>query len=180
MLTITVPGVESFDEEKQEFVTTEATVLVLEHSLVSLSKWESIFEKPFLGPDKKTSEETYAYIQAMCVEGELTDEVMSRLTEENVTTINSYIESKMTATWFKELPNRPGSREIITAEIIRYWMIALNVPLEYETRHLNQLFTLIKVINEKNKPAKKMSRSEMLSQRASLNAQRRQSLGTNG
>ena len=180
MLKLFVPGIELFDESTEEFVYSDDTVLELEHSLVSLSKWESIFEKPFLGPDKKTSEETYAYIQAMCVEGELTDEVMSRLTEENVITINSYIESKMTATWFKELPNRPGSREIITAEIIRYWMIALNVPLEYETRHLNQLFTLIKVINEKNKPAKKMSRSEMLSQRASLNSQRRQRLGTNG
>lgn len=180
MLVITVPGVESFDEDKEIFVYSEETVLELEHSLVSLSKWESTFKKPFLGPDEKTSEETREYIRFMIIRGDSSDQVLDRLTIDNVKAINAYIEDTQTATWFKENPNQPRSREIITNEIIRHWMVALQVPLEYESRHLNQLFTLIRVINEKNKPAKKMSRSEMLNQRASLNAQRRQQFGTSG
>jgi len=180
MLTITVPGVESFDEEKEQFLYSESTVLELEHSLASLSKWESKFEKPFLGPENKTTEETYAYIKMMCLGDNLTDEVLQRFTAENFEAVNDYIESKMTATWFKDLPNKPGSREVITNEIIRYWMISLGISLEYETRHLNQLFTLIRVISEKNKPAKKMSRSEMIQQRNALNAQRRQQFNTTG
>lgn len=177
-ISITVPGVESFDEEKQQFVNTEETVLVLEHSLVSLSKWESIFHKPFLGKGEKTPEETIAYIHCMCLDENVPGEVLFRLTQDNVTEINAYIEDQMTATTFREMPGAP-SREIITNELIRYWMITFNVPLEYENRHLNQLFTLIKVINIKNQPAKngpKMSAAD----RHALNKQRQQQHGTTG
>jgi hypothetical protein len=178
-IKITVPGVESFDDENQVFVNTEPTVLVLEHSLVSLSKWESIFEKSFLANGPKTSEETLAYIHAMCLDEDVPGELLFRLTEENIKEVNAYIEAKMTATTFRELPGRP-SREIITNEIIRHWMVSFNIPLEYENRHLNQLFTLIKVISEKNKPQKKMSPSDAAAQRRALNAQRRQQYGTSG
>jgi hypothetical protein len=178
-VTITVPGVESWDESTEQFVTTPETVLVLEHSLVSLSKWESIFEKPFLGNGEKTTEETYAYIHAMCLDENVDGSVMFRLGKDNVNKINDYIESNMTATTFSSLPGRP-SREIITNEIIRYWMISFNIPLEYETRHLNQLFTLIRVMNEKNKPQKKMSRAELAARNRSLNEQRQKQLGTTG
>lgn len=178
-ISITVPGIESWDEAKEEFVTTEETVLVLEHSLVSLSKWESIFQKPFLGSDKKTTEETYAYIHAMCLDESVPGEVLFRLTNDNISEINAYIESPQTATTFRDVPGRP-SREIITNEIIRYWMIAFQIPIEYETRHLNQLFTLIKVANEKNKPQKKMSRNELAQRNRELNAARQKQYGTTG
>lgn len=180
MLTITVAGVESFDNEKQEFVYGEPTVLSLEHSLASLSKWESIFQKPFLGKGEKTPEETFAYIHCMCLDENVPGEVLFRLKEEQIREINDYIESKMTATWFREDPGAAPSREIITNEVIRHWMIALGIPYEYEFRHLNQLLTLIRVVNEKNKPKKKMSRAEAIQQQRELNAQRRAQLGTSG
>lgn len=178
-ITITVPGVELFDEDKQQFVYTEDTVLVLEHSLVSLSKWEQIFQKAFLGPEAKTSEETIAYIHAMCLDDNIDGSVLLRLTQENVQEINRYIENPMTATTFSKMSGAP-SREIVTNEIIRYWMVTFQIPLEYETRHLNQLFTLVKVVNEKNKPQKKMSRSELAQRNRELNEQRKQKLGTTG
>lgn len=177
-LTIKIPGLESFDEEKEEFVRSEETTLVLEHSLVSLSKWETIFHKPFLGKGEKTSEETLAYIHCMCLDETVPGEVLLRLTKQNVTDINAYIEDQMTATTFREMPGAP-SREIITNELIRYWMISFNIPLEYENRHLNQLFTLIKVMNIKNQPAKsgpKMSAAD----RAALNKQRQKQYNTTG
>lgn len=177
-ITIKVPGVESFDDDKQQFVTTEETVLVLEHSLVSLSKWESIFHKPFLGKGDKTPEETIAYIHCMCLDENVPGEVLFRLTQENVIEINEYIENPMTATTFREMPGAP-SREIITNELIRSWMVSYQIPLEYENRHLNQLFTLIRVINIKNTPDKnrpKMSAAD----RHALNKQRQQQLNTAG
>lgn len=178
-ISITVPGVESWDDDKEEFVYSPETVLVLEHSLVSVSKWESVFEKPFLGPEKKTTEETYAYIHAMCLDENVPGELLFQLSSENIEKINAYIESKMTATTFSDLPGKV-SREKITNEIIRHWMIAFQIPIEYETRHLNQLFTLIKVINEKNKPAKKMSRNELAQRNRELNAARQKQYGTTG
>ncbi len=178
-ITIKVPGVESFDETIERFVYSEEIVLVLEHSLVSLSKWESVFKKPFLGRDKKTSEETIAYIHAMCLDENVDGAILLRLSEENVKEINAYIEDPMTATTFGTSSGAP-SREVITNEIIRQWMVAFQIPLEYENRHLNQLFTLIKVINEKNKPQKKMSAAQLAERNRTINEQRRAQYGTSG
>lgn len=178
-ITVKVPGTESWDETKNEFVYTDETVLVLEHSLVSVSKWESIFNKAFLGPGEKTTEETYAYIHAMCLDEDLDGAVLLRLTNENFEAINAYIESPQTATTFRDMPGR-ASREIITNELIRHWMISFQIPIEYETRHLNTLFTLIKVINEKNKPQKKMPRHELAARNRELNAARQKQYGTTG
>lgn len=180
MLSITVPLTEGFNEATGEFVTMQSFDLQLEHSLVSLSKWESEFEKPFLGNDDKTSAETLAYIKAMVLSPEVSAEVFQHLSKENVQAINKYINATQTATTFKEIgPKRP-TRDIITAEIIYYWMVALNIPLECERWHLNRLLTLIKVVNLKNQPKRKMGRREMIQHQRSLNAQRREAMGTRG
>lgn len=180
MLTIIVPGVEMFDEETQEFVSKDDVTLELEHSLVSLSKWESTHEKPFLSNDDKTTEEVLEYVKIMVVTPNVPNQVFEKLSNDNIDEINKYIDAKMTATWFSEAPGAPKSRDIITAELIYYWMITFQIPFECERWHLNRLFTLIRVCNIKQAKPKKMSRSEIAARNRELNAQRKAQLGTRG
>lgn len=179
MLTITVPSGEFWDSEANRFINTESFTLELTHSLISLSKWESRFEKPFLSNEKKTAEETYGYIQEMNSE-KVSMDMLKSLSAENMAEINKYIEAKHSATWFKDAPGGTRNREIITAEIIYYWMFSLQIPKETENWHLTRLFTLIKVINEKNQPKKKMGRAEQLAQQRKLNEQRLRDMQTTG
>ena len=181
MLTLTVPGAELFDNKTQKFSTTETMVLELEHSLVSLSKWESKWNIPFLGRDEKTNEQIIDYVKLMTLTPDVPDEVYLRLSDENYEQINGYINSKQTATWFREDPNSPKNREIITAEIIYYWMIALKIPQEYQWWHLARLFTLVRVLNQKNQPPKKAgSTQSAAAQRRALNEARQRQYNTTG
>lgn len=180
MLEITIPEVEQWDEVNQEFITSKEQVLRLEHSLVSLSKWESKWNKPFLDKKEKTREETIDYIKCMTLTQNVDPNTYNLLTKENIIEINKYISSPMTATTFHEDPNKKGSREIITSEIIYYWMISLNIPFECQKWHLNRLLTLIKVCSIKQQPPKKMSKRDIMSRNAALNAARRKQLNSKG
>ena len=180
MLRITIPAVEQWDETRQEFVYTKEQTLQLEHSLVSLSKWESKWCKAFLTNANKTHEETLDYIRCMTLAKDINPDVYNNLTSEHFEQINKYIEAPMTATSFSDDKKSRGSREVITAELIYYWMIALNIPFECQKWHLNRLLTLIRVCNVKNTPPKKMSKSEITRRNAALNASRRKQLNSKG
>lgn len=180
MLRITIPAVEQWDEAKQEFIYTKEQTLSLEHSLVSLSKWESKWCKPFLTKQEKTFEETLDYIKCMTLTQNVDPEVYNYLTNENIKEINEYIGAPMTATYFSDEKTSKISREQVTAELIYYWMIALNIPFECQKWHLNRLLTLIKVCNIKNQPPKKRSKKDIMSRNAALNAARRKRLNTKG
>ena len=180
MLQIIVPAVELWDEKRQLFINIKEHRLQLEHSLVSISKWESKWCKPFLSRNDKTVEEVLDYIKCMTITQNVDPEVYNYLTEENFAKINEYIDAPMTATTFTEDSTGKTNREIVTSELIYYWMISLNIPIKFEKWHLNRLLTLIRVCNIKNSPPKKMSAREIMARNAALNAERRKKLNTKG
>jgi hypothetical protein len=179
MLTVSVALSEDFDESTNKIVPSLTFDLKLEHSLVSLSKWESHFEKPFLTNRDKTSEELLWYVQAMALNDVIPEGLFARLSQKNIDQINAYIGAKMTATTIRETPGRPNTR-VITAELIYYWMIALNIPFECQYWHLRRLLMLVQVCNAENAPKKKMGKQEALRQQQELNARRRAASGSAG
>lgn len=181
MLHITIPAMELWDERKQEFILRKEQTLQLEHSLVSLRKWESKWRKPFLSNKAKTYEETIDYIKCMTITQNVSPETYDYLTNDNITQINDYISAPMTATTFSNEEGKRGRRRVVTAELIYYWMIALQIPSEYQKWHLNSLLALIQVCNIENNPKKKKQNpKDTASQYAALNAARRQKLNSRG
>lgn len=180
MLEIVIPAVEQWDEINQEFVNTEEQTLTLEHSLLSLSKWESKWCKPFLSQDIKTDEETIDYIKCMTLTPNVDPSVYTFMSNDIREQINKYIAAPMTATWFSEDKQGKRSSEQITSELIYYWMISLNIPFECQEWHLNRLLTLVRVCDVKNQPSKKMSKKDVMSRNKALNMARRKRLNTKG
>jgi hypothetical protein len=180
MLVIKVEAVESFDEKTSSFVSATGFTVELEHSLAAISKWESFYEKPFLGTETKTAEEVIKYLECMNLGKPLSEEQLTLLTAKHLPQINAYLEGNHTATWFSDKSQQGGSREIVTSELVYYWMSALTIPYDCDKWNFNRLMTLIKVANVKNAPVKKTGRQSMASQRRSLNAQRLQQRGTTG
>lgn len=185
MLPITIAE-EYWDEANEEFVSVEVQTLELEHSLVSLSKWESKWHKPFFSKEEKTPEETIDYVKHMTLNEHVDPKVYDMLTNEHIGKINAYIEDSMTATWFneeEEKRRRAGkgvTKEQVTSELIYYWMIALNIPPEYQHWHLNRLITLIRVCEIKNEPPKKMSKRDIFNRNAAINAANKKRFNTKG
>ena len=180
MLKITVPASHLFNEETDEFITVKETHLQLEHSLVSLSKWEAKWKKPYINKNNNSREEAIDYIRCMTITQNVDPYVYECLTEENIKEINDYINEPMTATWFNNRDNEGPSREIVTAEIIYYWMISFGIPFECQKWHLNRLLTLIRVCNLKSQKPKKMSRRETLEYNRALNNARKAKMHTKG
>ena len=180
MIEINVPSSEAFNEKTNEFVPLKAYTLSLEHSLVSISKWEANWKKPFLH-SQKTPEEMLDYIKCMTISQNIPNEVYYRIPASEVDRIAKYIDDSMTATTFSRIGDqKPHRHEIVTAEVIYYWMIQANVPYECRKWHLNQLLTLLQVCAEKNKPPKKQSKKALADHWSALNAARRAKLHTKG
>lgn len=180
MLTVCVPDLELWNEKDNVFVKTPKCSLQLEHSLVSISKWESRWNKPFLTKDKKTSEQLLDYIKCMTITQNVPQVVFDNIPRSILNKIVAYINSPMTATTFSQHEVKGSGREIITSELIYYWMINYGIPFECQKWHLNRLLTLIRICNIKNQPTKKMGKKELLSRNAQLNAARRKKLNTRG
>lgn len=184
MLEIVVPEQTKFNEKTNEFVCVKETTLKLEHSLLSVKKWESKWHVPFLGKKEKTAEEFLSYISCMTLNREkINSDVYKCISPNDFVKITEYIKDAMTATWFSNnsrigASNRTG--EVVTAETIYYWMISYNVPVEFEKWHLNQLLTLLKMIHIKSGGERKMGKREAARQRAELNKQRRKAMKTKG
>lgn len=179
MKQIHIPDRELWDEEKRQFINIKGQTVTLEHSLVSISKWESKWHVPFFSKEEKTNEMLIDYVRAMTITQNVNPDIYNYLTRENFEEINKYIEDPYTATTFRKDNGRPN-REVITSEVIYYWMIYWNIPFECQRWHINRLITLIRVCSLKNQPQKKMSQKEILSQNAALNAARRKKFNTRG
>lgn len=180
MLRITIPEIELFDDANQIFIHTKSYDLQLEHSLVSLSKWESKWCKPFLTKGDKTTEETLDYIRCMTINEHVCPVDYKLIPKSIIDKITTYIDAPMTATTFSQPDQKPTNKEVITAEIIYYWMIAFNIPFECQRWHLNRLLTLINVCNIKNQPKKKMPRNKALRDQRALNEARKAKINTKG
>lgn len=186
MLKVIIEAEEEWDDELERFLPAIKPIeLTLEHSLISLSKWESKWKVPYLSANL-TNEQTADYVRCMCLTQNVPDEVFQRIPAKVIQQITEYIADPMTATWFSDgystVPHKNGRMkgEIVTAEIVYYWMISAQIPMECQKWHLNRLLTLIKVISEKNKPPKNMSKSELTRKYSSLNAARRAKYHTKG
>lgn len=189
MLTITIPAKEGWDENTQEFVHVKEQTLCLEHSLVSLSKWEAKYHKPFIGTEKKTAEELLYYVQCMTITQNVDPKTYSLLSQEELEAINNYIQDSRTATWFNDRKTKTGAtagrskNETVTSELIYYWMVSFQIPFECQRWHLNRLLTLIRICKIKEQQDGKsgrMSKRDILSQNAALNAARRSRMHTKG
>lgn len=180
MLQITIPAREYFDENTQEFRMHGRQTLNLEHSLLSIKKWESKWKKPFLAREPKSFEESIDYVRCMTLNQNVDPEVYYGLTRQLFEKINNYIEDPMTATWFNDQQKKKTGGPVITAELIYYWMVAFQIPFECQKWHLNSLLTLIHICEIKNAPSKKMKKKDIYARNAALNASRKKNLGTRG
>ena len=179
MLELTVEG-ELYDESENEFITVGPRIVRFEHSLLSVSKWESIWRKPFLDDESKSIKETRSYFRCMAID-DISDTELDLIMLNHFSELNDYIETPQTATTINRRPGGRGSSSIVTSELIYYWMFSSGIPAEpCETWHLSRLITLIEVFGVKNSPKKKMPKSEVSKMYRAMNAQRRAQLGTNG
>lgn len=181
MLKITVPGGEAFNEETNEFYVSKETTIQLEHSLLSISKWEAKWKKPFLSKKAgdKTTEEVLDYIRCMTLTQNVDPMLYYFLSAENYEAINSYIEDAACATKFYGVESKKNG-ETITAESIYYWMITLGIPFECQKWHLNKLLALIELASIKNSPSKKMTKKDLYAQNRSINEARKRALKSRG
>ena len=181
MLQIRIPKREYFDNATQQFIYYPERVLCLEHSLLSISKWESKWKKPFLSQGPTTYEESVDYIRCMTLNTQINSDAYVGMTKEIFDKVREYMDDSMTATWFSDQKGKSGKKgPVVTSELIYYWMIALNIPMECQKWHLNRLFALIRICEIKNAPPQKMKKKDIYARNSALNAARKRKLGTNG
>ena len=180
MLQLFIPKAEYWDEKKEEFVYVGKDVtLKLEHSLISISKWEAKWHVSFF-QSEKTNEMLLSYIECMTLNSDVDQSIYLRLTKEHYDQINKYLSDSMTASTVKDIKKHPRTNEILTSELIYYYMIQYGIPVEFEKWHINRLIMLIKICGAKGDSGAKMSRSEIFKQNKALNEARKAKWHTRG
>lgn len=180
MLTVKIPDQELWDESTNEFYYIPGAVLDLEHSLVSVAKWEAKWHKAFISKKEKTNEELIDYIRCMTITKNVNQDIYYHIPNNIINRINEYIDNPMTATVIHDVQSNESSKDVPTSEMIYYWMLSNQVPVEFEKWHLNRLITLLRVCSVKNSPGKKLSRNEAYSRNAAINAANRKKFNTKG
>lgn len=181
MLQITIPEREFWDEEKEEFVYIKEHKLRLEHSLVSISKWETKWHKAWFGKREKTNEEIYDYVRCMTLDQNVKPEVYKALTRQNFDEIMEYLKDSMTSIKFPDTPAKSKSKDTVTSELIRFWMVSYNAPIEYEKWHINKLMAFLRVCSMKSgNDNKKVNKAALRSRNAAINERNKALLHTKG
>lgn len=180
MLYIDTPEIEIFDESTNMFGIIKPQHLQMEHSLLSLSKWEARWRISFLSTKDKTEAQMLDYIYCMTINKNIDKRVFHALPKDCINRITHYIETPQTATTFRsdnqpfgKKGQRPVRQQIITAELIYWQMIVNGIPFSCEKWHLSRLLTLIRVCDIKNSTNKpNMTKAELIRRNAELNARR--------
>lgn len=180
MLPLKIDDIECFDERTERFVSIKGQTIQLEHSLVSISKWEAKWQKPFLSREGHTREETIDYIRFMTITQNVNPNLYNFISDQQIMEVNRYIDSPMTATKFTKTEGKGGIGKSVTSEEIYYYMVAYQIPWNAEKWHFNRLMTLIKICDEKNKPKKKMRKGEIAKRNRALNSARRARMNSSG
>ena len=179
-ITIKVPAAELWDPVKEQFVSIKEQTLLMEHSLLSVDKWESRWKKSYISSENKTPVEVIDYLKCMTITKNVDPYVYYAIPASELKRIDKYISDPMTATTFNDRNEKRGRKEVITSEIIYWQMTQLNIPLEWEKRHLNKLLTLIRVAAIKSQAPQKMTKADIARQNKALNAARRKRTGSKG
>lgn len=180
MLELVIKQFELFDEVRQEFTEVPETTLRLEHSLVSISKWESKWKLPFIDTKEKTTEQVLDYIKCMTIGQNINPLVYYGLGRDDLEKVKQYIEEEQTATTFNSIDRAPSSNRFVTSELIYYWMTVYNVPFECQKWNLSRLLALLRIASIENAPKKKMSKRAVMDQNRALNKARRQARRSKG
>lgn len=184
MLQLTIHIPERWNDQKQEFIPKEEKTVQLEHSLVSISKWESRWKKPFLSKNNKSEEETLDYIRCMTVTNNINPDIYQYLSNSDIDAICAYIDEECTATTVNYFQKNKQTNQQVTSELIYYRMISLGIPFECQKWHLSRLLKLIDIFNAMSQKTQKNKSTavtaEMLQERAALNRRRRAELHSKG
>lgn len=183
MLTICLEEGEFYDEAIEEFVIRYACTFNVEHSLISISKWETLHKKPFFSTVEKTDEETISYIKCMTINKNVPDFTYETLPRHVKQQLAEYIQDPATATTFAEgnqLQSARRNREVVTSELIYYWMVVSGIPIECQTWHINRLLALIRIFSIKNSKQKKRPLREIMAENRALNEARKAEFGSRG
>lgn len=181
-------GDELFDEETNTFLHPVGKKLHLEHSLLSISKWEAEWEIPFLNTDK-TSEQSLSYIKCCVLDDDFDELLLNTLSDKNILDFNAYLSKGMTAKKIIDLRSslsqkrksrRPASQKALTSEDIYYSMIQFHVWKECEEWPLQRLLSLLQLCSLKSNSTGEMSKSDQAKFYREENARRKAKYHTNG